>query len=200
MDIRTRTATRPSTDRRPARPARRIGVVRVIGAVLMFAAWLAACSHSPSGPAVASRPPDASGGSSATAGASTASGPLAFAQCMRAHGIADFPDPDPNGNFALNQEGDLDPADPDYQAATRACQSYGSSGKSSAPALSPDQIAATLRFAQCMRAHGVANYPDPDSAGHIPGVRRLGVDPNSPQFQTADDACKHYLVGVPGSS
>jgi hypothetical protein len=119
---------------------------------------------------------------------------------MRAHGIADFPDPDADGNFDLSREGDMDPANPTYQAATQACQAYGSSGKSSAPALTPDQIAATVRFAQCMRSHGIANYPDPDSDGHIPGVRHLGVDPSSAQFEDADNVCKHFMLGIPGWS
>lgn len=42
----------------------------------------------------------------------------------------------------------------------------------------------TLAFAKCMQAHGVPNFPDPDSqAGQLgPGS---GVDPTSPQFQSA---------------
>jgi hypothetical protein len=43
-----------------------------------------------------------------------------FAQCMRDNGI-DVPDPDPNGGFGLG-EGDIDPQDPDFQAAIEACQ------------------------------------------------------------------------------
>jgi hypothetical protein len=42
----------------------------------------------------------------------------------------------------------------------------------------------TLAFAKCMQAHGVPNFPDPDGqAGQLgPGS---GVDPTSPQFQSA---------------
>jgi hypothetical protein len=119
---------------------------------------------------------------------------------MRAHGVQDFPDPDSSGNFDLSGGGDLNPTDPTYQAAAQACRSFGSAGKGSQSSLSPQQIAATVKFAQCMRAHGVNNYPDPDSSGRIPGIRHFGVDPNSPQFQPAVNACKHYMSGVPGWS
>ncbi len=117
---------------------------------------------------------------------------------MRAHGVGDFPDPDSSGNFDLSRGGDLNPTNPTYQAAAQACRSLGTAGKSSEPSLSPQQIAATVKFAVCMRDHGITNYPDPDSGGHIPGIRHLGVDPNSLQFHAAFNACKHYMDGVPG--
>lgn len=180
----------------------RMGSPRVATAVItiaVLAASVTACSHRTSGPAVASV------ASSATLGASRPSsspsaGPLAYAECMRAHGVHDFPDPDSSGDFDLSAGGDLSPTNPSYQAAAVACSASGSAGKSSVPALSPAQIAASVQFAQCMRAHGVTNYPDPDSNGQIPGVRHFGVDPTSPQFQTADAACAHYMRGVPGWS
>jgi hypothetical protein len=42
----------------------------------------------------------------------------------------------------------------------------------------------SLAFAKCMQAHGVPAFPDPDGqAGQLgPGS---GIDPNSPQFQSA---------------
>ena len=119
---------------------------------------------------------------------------------MRAHGVHDYPDPDSSGNFDLSGKGDLTPTSPTFQAAARTCRSLGSATKSSAPSLSPQQIAATVEFAQCMRIHGIANYPDPNSTGQIPGIRHFGIDANSPQFHTATDACEHYMHGIPGWS
>jgi hypothetical protein len=117
---------------------------------------------------------------------------------MRAHGVRDFPDPDSNGEFDLSGGGDLNPTDPAFQAAAQAC---GSSGAGKAvPHLSPQQIAASVKFAQCMRNHAITNYPDPDSRGHIPGIRRFGIDPNNSQFQAASNACEHYMRGIPGWS
>jgi hypothetical protein len=47
---------------------------------------------------------------------------LKFAQCMRANGIADFPDPTGNQQAIRATPGsDLDPADPAFQAASTLC-------------------------------------------------------------------------------
>jgi hypothetical protein len=55
-----------------------------------------------------------------------------------------------------------------------------------------------LKFSQCMRTHGVPNFPDPTiSAGgasiRLSGGPDSGLDPNSPQFQAAQSACKHLM-------
>ena len=51
---------------------------------------------------------------------------LAYARCMRAHGISDFPDPNAQGGIALSPQpgGDLEPNNPRFQAANQACQHY----------------------------------------------------------------------------
>jgi hypothetical protein len=52
---------------------------------------------------------------------------LAFSECMRAHAIKDFPDPGfSHGHFGITitatSGGDLDPNNPQFQAAQKACQ------------------------------------------------------------------------------
>jgi len=42
----------------------------------------------------------------------------------------------------------------------------------------------SLAFAKCMRAHGVPSFPDPDGQGGQLGPSS-GIDPSSPQFQSA---------------
>ena len=54
---------------------------------------------------------------------------LRLTACMRAHGIADFPDPvvDSHGvTFGISpaSKGDLDPHSPHFQAAQQACQKH----------------------------------------------------------------------------
>jgi hypothetical protein len=173
---------------------------RAVTVLATFGVLVTACSHNSSGPGVANAAASPSVSVASSPSSSASASPLAFARCMRSHGVRDFPDPDSSGNFDLSSGGDLDPTNATYQAAAQACRSFGSGGKSSVSSLSPQQIAATVQFAECMRNHGVTNYPDPDSNGHIPGVRHSGVDPNSPQFQPAVDACRHYMRGVPGWS
>ena len=53
-----------------------------------------------------------------------------------------------------------------------------------------------LAFAQCMRTHGEPNFPAPISKNgsvHETITAGSGVDPNSPQFTAARNACKHLL-------
>jgi hypothetical protein len=45
-----------------------------------------------------------------------------------------------------------------------------------------------------MHAHGTTNFPDPTANGHGVGLQLAGIDPNSPQFQAAQQACH-----MPGS-
>jgi hypothetical protein len=50
-----------------------------------------------------------------------------------------------------------------------------------------------VKFAQCMRENGISQFPDPDVSGHltIDGVLNgSSLDPNSPEWQQAIDACK----------
>jgi hypothetical protein len=195
--------TAPCAHTRRQRRVRRVGraasALRAVALLTTVGVLTTACSHNASDPGVASGASSSANAASAPS-SSPPAGPLAFAECVRAHGVQDFPDPDSDGNFDLSRGGDLNPTNPTYQAAAQACRSYESAGKGSAPALSPQQIAATLKFAQCMRENGITNYPDPDSSGHIPGVRHFGVDPNSPQFQPAVNACNHYMRAIPGWS
>ena len=114
----------------------------------------------------------------------------AFAACMRSRGVPEFPDPGRNGHTSLGNG--IDPSSPQFQAAQKACQSLLPSGGSSLATqaasgdISPDKQAQLLRFARCMRGHGVPNYPDPTSQGI---ALSQSVDPKSPQFQAATQAC-----------
>ncbi len=50
---------------------------------------------------------------------------LELAVCMRAHGIKDFPDPGKNGlQIQVHPGSDLDPHNPLFQNAQKACQKY----------------------------------------------------------------------------
>ncbi len=49
------------------------------------------------------------------------------------------------------------------------------------------------QFAACMRSHGVPNFPDPNAQGVISVNSSSGLDPGSPQFQQAQQACAKEL-------
>jgi hypothetical protein len=60
------------------------------------------------------------------------------AQCMRDNGVPNFPDPDENGGFQMNGSSPgLDPNDPKFQAAQKACANYQPAPPSGAPSGAP---------------------------------------------------------------
>jgi len=121
--------------------------------------------------------------------------PLAYSQCMREHGLADFPDPNEDGGLMLDFEpgSDLDPNNPTYQAADAACKPLlPNAGKPPA-----GMKEAALKYSACMREHGIADFPDPAADGSLQLQSSPGsdLDPDNPTFQSANEACKHLLPG-----
>lgn len=49
------------------------------------------------------------------------------------------------------------------------------------------------KFAACMRSHGLPNFPDPNGQGVIQLDSGSGVDPGSPKFRAARQACDKLL-------
>jgi hypothetical protein len=131
----------------------------------------------------------ASSSSPAQAGSSSGasqSGAVAFAQCVRSHGVPDFPDPQ-NGHFLISG---ADQNNPNFNSAVQACQHLLGPGGASNGGSNNSQL---LAFAHCMQTHGVPKFPDPTANGAI-GLP-AGVDPNSPQFQRAWQECQSKLPG-----
>lgn len=78
--------------------------------------------------------------------------------------------------------------------AVAACGSSSHSGTASARANG------FVKFAVCMRSHGVPDFPDPSSGGGIQITPGPGVNPQSPSFQSAQATCSKLLPGGgPGS-
>ena len=79
-----------------------------------------------------------------------------FAQCIRAHGVRDFPDPTDKNADAYGIS--VTPAV--WTKAVDACKALKPPGALSAKR-TPKQLSAEVRFAQCVRDHGVKDFPDP---------------------------------------
>jgi hypothetical protein len=118
---------------------------------------------------------------------------LEYARCMRSHGVPNFPDPDSSGGLVLPPNGSVDPNSPQFQSAQQACQDKVKSQfpPQAPPAQDREKL---LRYAACMRSHGVPDFPDPRSDGAL-AIDASKVDPNSPQFKAADQACRQNLPG-----
>jgi hypothetical protein len=125
---------------------------------------------------------------------------LAFAQCMRTHGVPNFPDP---SGGQVNLSG-FNRNSPGFQHAAAICGRPASAG----PAQRAQGLAKALAFARCMRAHGLPDFPDPTVRNSSNGSSITihmsvgsGVDPKSPPFQAAPRVCRSLLPGGgrPGS-
>src|SRR5579875_3620509 len=127
------------------------GRPRVVTALMAVALVAAACSKSPptTGAGAGSAPSTGAGGTVARA--------VEFSQCMRAHGVSGFPDPDSSGQLTIDgvvNGTDLDLNAPSFQQALGACKGLEPPGFMGTTRTAQQQQAA-LGFAQCMRANGV---------------------------------------------
>lgn len=169
---------------------------------VVLAGLLAACGQGSDDDGVASLGRNGATGSAASASPSVdpEEALQAFAECMREHGLEDFPDPQIDGNggieISAGDPGDFGRAELD--AAMQACEHLLPEGAGPGDGEGPsaeEQAAmedALLAYAQCMRDHGI-DMPDPEFSGG--GVIQQGgdFDPNDPEFEEADDACRHFL-------
>jgi hypothetical protein len=118
---------------------------------------------------------------------------LAYARCMREHGIGDFPDPDASGHFPGG-----------IAAATSSSPRYGAAQKACAPHVQetePDELGeddraqvvdALLAFSRCMREHGI-EMSDPE-VGSDRIVVRLprGLAPGDARVEAARETCGRF--------
>jgi hypothetical protein len=79
-----------------------------------------------------------------------------FAECIRAHGVSDFPDPNEKNQFEYG----VSVSGPVWNKATTACKDLQPPGTLSGKR-TPKQQSASLRFAECVRDNGVKDFPDP---------------------------------------
>jgi hypothetical protein len=140
------------------------------------------------------------GGSSTTAATTTPNGALAYARCMRSHGVTSFPDPTGGNNkpavvSALQAVGNSQ-----AQAAETACihVNGGSPGTGQTAAQSQARTAALLGFARCLRSHGFPSFPDPTTSGQLTHemVANAGINLHQPGLLQAGDACVSVTRGV----
>jgi hypothetical protein len=143
------------------------------------------------------------GGSSATVAATTTATPngaVAYAHCMRSHGLTNFPDP------AAGERNDKEAvvsalqgiSRSRVQAAQTACRHVndGTPGTGQSAAQSQKHTAALLAFARCLRTHGFPRFPDPTS-GQITHemLAQAGINLHQPAVLQAADACVSVTHG-----
>lgn len=138
---------------------------------------------------------------------------LDYTKCMRTNGVPNFPEPKPGGGFMFHAGAGLDPSSPAFSAAQAKCRKLmpgGGPPTSTNP--SPQTLARFLKIAQCMRRHGVPDFPDPRTSvpsnplsllgsggGVISDIEEVifvfpaAIDQSSPTFKQAAAACAFPL-------
>jgi hypothetical protein len=113
-----------------------------------------------------------------------------YSECMRANGVADFPNPNVDGHIAY---GGVSVPETVWVTAVAACEQLEPAGWSDA-GRTPEQQAAALKMAQCMRDNGVPDFPDPatprdpliDTSKMRGGVSARDI----PELKGAQEACR----------
>ena len=135
-------------------------------------------------------------GSGAPSRSSTHDQAVAYAGCIRSHGVPLWPDPDSSGVFDKSK---LTPqllgvGNSQIDGAQKACRSLVPTYSATAQ---PHVLAEALRFSRCMRAHGAVNFPDPESNGAIAIPHAME---SSPTYLAALHFCLHKYGAPPPPS
>ncbi|MGH3122005.1 MAG: hypothetical protein ACRDND_13400 [Streptosporangiaceae bacterium] len=142
-----------------------------------------------------------------SASAPTYAQELALVGCMRSHGVPNFPDPNASGGYTLTSNGSLEGAggsididNSQAQAAYGDCRHLLPGGPSISQLEQQVQqeqqrqaraLPMLLKYSQCMRGHGVPDFPSPGQGTASPDGAPINV--NSPQYLAAAGACQHLL-------
>jgi hypothetical protein len=113
-----------------------------------------------------------------------------FSECIRAHGVPHFPDPNSKGEYIFGI--DVTPAV--WRKAVDACKALEPPGALSGKR-SPKQQSAALRFAACVRAHGVKDFPDPVNGDPLIDTTKIPSS-NAPGGMTILNAATHKCRGI----
>ena len=113
---------------------------------------------------------------------------IAFARCMRAHGVPGFPDPDASGAFPPFSTGVSKQVS---SAANDTCEHLLPRDRAGGSGAGGQQkkLAFALKVAQCVRRHGYPAFPDPSGEGGSQ-IAGTGIDIRSSRFQAAETGCE----------
>jgi hypothetical protein len=189
----------------------RLGAAPLAAALIALGVLVAGCGgNSPTGgvASIGSHVSKTSTTSSMAAGStgggesSPGSQAVAYAACMRSHGVSNFPDPQisTNGNevkVAMRVTPGIT-GNPNFQSAQKACNKLlpnGGPGGEGNHSISPQEQSQYLKAAACIRSHGIPNFPDPTFSGGGVHIAHQGLNESSPAFKAAVQACESLIPG-----
>ena len=137
------------------------------------------------------------------AGAAHAPQFVGYADCMRWHGVPDFPDPSGGGGINIAGTG-INPAAPSFKAAQASCTRLLPGGGPGAQHVTEQQKTEMVDTAECMRRQGISGFPDPTTSppsslagyssiendGGIVLAMPDTINEDSPAFKHAAAACQ----------
>lgn len=169
----------------------RISRVALMVAVVAVQAELVACT--PSEPSASVPTP-----SSTMTDAQIIATGRQYSQCMREHGFPTFGEPElKSDGLAFTDPEGVTPEQ--LQPADEACKHFLASlpqWLTEPRPVSEADMASLLRFAQCMRANGIPEWPDPKSDGTFP-LRGTPLEGKSTLTGEAQRACRqHWDNGI----
>jgi hypothetical protein len=164
---------------------RRPLILASVVAVAAFSLLAAGCGGGGS-PGVA----NIASSTTAAAATTTQNAGVAYTNCMRSQGVPAFPDPTSGGEIPKVSLQQLRVSNSQLLAAQRACKSLSPT----VSATQQQQVSAqALRFSRCMRKHGIADFPDPETNGRL---RIPDSVESAPGYAAAVHACLR-TVGPP---
>ncbi len=172
---------------------RRPLILAAVVAAAAFALLAAGCGSGGS-PGVASV-------GSSTTGAVT-SGALAFARCVRAHGLPGWPDPMSGGGFDKSILRELGYSVSQVRAVEDGPCNHLLGGSPPGPTITLADRAAYLKAVSCMRTHGFSAFPDPTfQNGSVQTNIPSSINQDSSQFRSAAAICTKLIpAGLPYST
>jgi hypothetical protein len=139
-------------------------------ALIAIVTLISGCGSS--APAVSSTAGGSGGSGNITAAAQKG---VKFSDCMRSNGVPTFPDPNASGKLTIDEVANgtsLDTSSPTFTQALDACNSLEPAGFEGGTR-STQQQSAALQFAQCIRANGVSDFPDPAADQPLVDTNRI---------------------------
>jgi hypothetical protein len=170
-------------------------------AAIAIAVIIAACGSSAGAP---SGTPGAGSTSTSSIGAQQHQESLRFARCVRAHGVPHFPDPPDDGSYGVKSFAEqpggktisvagVSVGAPAFRSAMTRCSGYLPLQAAPTTSQLSKIRALTVRWAKCIRAHGLPHFGDPTitADGHriMHGQFAIG----SPAYYAARNACDPKL-------
>jgi len=141
--------------------------------------------------------------SSTTAATMAQNGALAFARCMRSHGLPNWPDPTSNGVFDKSKLRLTGYSVSQVRAAEDGPCNHllPNGGNSKRYTITAADRADYLKAAACMRSHGFPAFPDPTfQNSNVQTNIPASVNQDAPSFKHAAATCTKLIpAGLPYS-